>query len=445
MAQVLRKTKATLAVPSKKASSLFNIVAKGSASRKNYANSETVETARGGPGAPNAPNEKRVNDDAERNKRHRDVISLINGARKLSAAFSSKYVLNALLGDGAFGFVMSGTRRSDLRPLAVKFIIRDKIPKENWISSEELGVAPIEIHVLRTLRHPGVIEYLDHFFEEEYVVLVTEHWGAEWTPSNPKLNARSNPNLRAAQPAPKSLEQSTNINENCSPLLRLTAEQQQEIAAHRKVACDLFECIDAHTRMDEDVAKFIFAQLAITIHYLHSQNIAHRDLKDENVVIDEKYRIKLIDFGSTAFVAQNKSQYFTKFNGTAHFASPEIAYGKPYRGPEAEVWALGVLLYTLVYGENPFANRAEIIKGEYRFPKHINPLLANLIDRMLTYDESRRATMDEIVRHPWIRDHVHGIQEKCQFIDDTMPEKLSQLRDLSLKINSFPQRNVRLN
>lgn len=93
---------------------------------------------------------------------------------------------------------------------------------------------------------------------------------------------------------------------------------------------------------------------------MHSRNLVHRDLKDENVVIDCDYNVKLIDFGSTSTIPDKKADYFTKFNGTAHFASPEIVKGLSYRGPEAEIWALGVVLHTIIYGENPFHSPDDI-------------------------------------------------------------------------------------
>jgi serine/threonine protein kinase len=61
-------------------------------------------------------------------------------------------------------------------------------------------------------------------------------------------------------------------------------------------------------------------------------------LKDENVVVDSDYNIKLIDFGSASLVPRDKSDYFTKYNGTALYAAPEIVRGNTYRGPEAEIW-----------------------------------------------------------------------------------------------------------
>jgi serine/threonine protein kinase len=134
-------------------------------------------------------------------------------------------------------------------------------------------------------------------------------------------------------------------------------------------------------RVPESTAKLIFLQIVNAVEYLHSLGFVHRDLKDEvrpillndllqNVVIDEKYNVKLIDFGSTTRMpaADDCANYFSLFNGTLHFAAPEILQGNTYRGPEAEVWALGVLLYTLMYGENPFQTPEDIVDMKIRYP-----------------------------------------------------------------------------
>lgn len=167
---------------------------------------------------------------------------------------------------------------------------------------------------------------------------------------------------------------------DCSPLFRLTEEQEKSI--RRKTSFDLFECIDAHKQLPEPVVKKIMGQIALAINYMHQKNIVHRDIKDENVVIDENYNVKLVDFGSASIIPTRKEKYFTKFNGTTHFASPEVSKGMSYRGPEAEAWSrkisrflaivfffvVGVLFFTIICGENPFQNRNEIIKGEFTYP-----------------------------------------------------------------------------
>ena len=124
--------------------------------------------------------------------------------------------------------------------MAVKFIIKEKVPKELWIVDDKLGVVPLEIKILSSLNHPNVVRYLDHMIEDSYILLITELHGTEWDPNNSRLNAVSNPGLRSA-PAPKPAVD----NSESSPLFRLTAEQQSELASRRRTSCDLFECIDA--------------------------------------------------------------------------------------------------------------------------------------------------------------------------------------------------------
>lgn len=82
-------------------------------------------------------------------------------------------------------------------------------------------------------------------------------------------------------------------------------------------------------------------------------------------MIDRDYRVKLIDFGAAAFVPQPQPgkpvRLFNTFHGTLQYCAPEILRGCRYRGPEAEVWGLGVLLYTMLFGENPFNDPKNIM------------------------------------------------------------------------------------
>ncbi|KAI8918727.1 hypothetical protein BC831DRAFT_482662 [Entophlyctis helioformis] len=352
----------------------------------------------------NSSADPKEREEADRSKRQRDIADLMSGVKRLSNRFTSRYILGELLGDGAFGFVVTAKRIMDNKEMAVKFIVRAKIARELWVPLDNTTseLVPLEVALLRRLRHPNIISYAEHIHEEDYVLLITELHGTSWDISNRELNPTRNEGLKTPART-KSLDVGAI---GAKPSVTTSAAQPANDVVRKRTSCDLFECIDAHTRFPEHTARKIFAQIALVVDFMNSQGFVHRDLKDENIVIDADYKIKLIDFGSASCIPSNPDKYFTKFNGTAHFASPEIANGNAYRGPEAEVWALGVLLYTIVFGENPFQNRTEIIKGQYHYPSKISADLRDLLDSMLCYDMTKRANINQVVNHVWIRNEV---------------------------------------
>ncbi|XP_022800681.1 uncharacterized protein LOC111338444 [Stylophora pistillata] len=102
------------------------------------------------------------------------------------------------------------------------------------------------------------------------------------------------------------------------------------------------------------------------VSFLHSHSILHRDVKDENIILDDKFHVKLIDFGSAAYMEEGKK--FCTFCGTMEYCSPEVLMGNKYAGPDLELWSMGVTLYTLVFGENPFYDVEETIRAELHPP-----------------------------------------------------------------------------
>jgi serine/threonine protein kinase len=90
---------------------------------------------------------------------------------------------------------------------------------------------------------------------------------------------------------------------------------------------------------------------------LHENNIAHRDLKLDNILIDENNRIKLIDFGFSVFA--NSEHKLQLFCGTPHYMDPDIVKKKDYNGQAADVWALGVILFIILTGKLPFFGEFE--------------------------------------------------------------------------------------
>lgn len=118
---------------------------------------------------------------------------------------------------------------------------------------------------------------------------------------------------------------------------------------------DLFDYVESHPDgLPPNEIRSLVGQLTDAVRFLHANGIVHRDIKDENVILDGTGRCQLIDFGSAAHWRPGKR--WDTFSGTLHYASPEILRGEMYGGKEQDVWALGTVAYVLLVGETPFAD-----------------------------------------------------------------------------------------
>ncbi|KAM9737201.1 LOW QUALITY PROTEIN: SNF-related serine/threonine-protein kinase-like [Menidia menidia] len=172
---------------------------------------------------------------------------------------------------------------------------------------------------------------------------------------------------------------------------------------------DMYDCIMRHDGgLSEEVAKCYFAQIVHAISYCHRLHVVHRDLKPENVVFFQKQGVvKLTDFGFS-----NRFQPGKTLNtscGSLAYSAPEILLGDEYDAPAVDIWSLGVILFMLVCGQPPFqeANDSEtltmIMDCRYSVPPHISPACRDLIGHMLQRDPRRRATLEQIGGHGWLR------------------------------------------
>jgi serine/threonine protein kinase len=126
------------------------------------------------------------------------------------------------------------------------------------------------------------------------------------------------------------------------------------------------------------------------------------DLKDENVVIDENYTVKLIDFGS-ACVFTNPATELLEFHGTLTYAPPEVLRGEKYRCDKAESWSLGVLLYTMLQGHLPFKNVQDAVYSKHiPLTKPVSPECADLLDQLLSNNSIARLTLKETIKHHFL-------------------------------------------
>ncbi|PFH48592.1 hypothetical protein AMATHDRAFT_180288 [Amanita thiersii Skay4041] len=168
---------------------------------------------------------------------------------------------------------------------------------------------------------------------------------------------------------------------------------------------ELFDYLVEKGRLSEIEARIIFGQLCLAVAYLHDKGIVHRDLKLENVLLDERCRVKLGDFGFTR--EYERGSFMETFCGTTGYAAPEMLLRKKYMGPEVDVWSLGVILFCLLTGTLPFDDddedimRQKIIKGEFEDQEWLTLESRDLIKRILEKDVSKRYTIPQILGHPW--------------------------------------------
>ncbi|EXM08480.1 CAMK/CAMKL/PASK protein kinase [Fusarium odoratissimum NRRL 54006] len=258
------------------------------------------------------------------------------------------YVILEEMGQGAYGQVKLARHKQTGKKIVLKYVTKRRILVDTWTRDRKLGTVPLEVHVLEYLRkpellHPNIVE-MQGFFEDDVNYYI-------------------------------------------------------EMIPHGLPGMDLFDYIELRTNMDESECRSIFVQVANAIHHLHTKaRVVHRDIKDENVILDGEGNIKLIDFGSAAYI---KSGPFDVFVGTIDYAAPEVLAGKPYRGTEQDVWALGILLYTIIYKENPFYSIDEIMDRDLRIPYILSEESIDLIRCMLDRDVAKRYDINQVLEHPW--------------------------------------------
>jgi len=163
--------------------------------------------------------------------------------------------------------------------------------------------------------------------------------------------------------------------------------------------------------------KKIFKELVEAVKYLHENNISHRDLKVENVLLDKDNNVKLADFNLATRFKQN--ELFTHRCGSEEYTSPEIVTRKAYDPQKTDIWALGIILYAIVVGHLPFYHKDgervqsmyhRIAMVNYKFPSgvEIDKDAKNLISAILKYTPQSRATLDQILAHPWLQNIETG-------------------------------------
>ena len=284
-------------------------------------------------------------------KKNSPYFPKVIGAEKRVKKYSDFRILKNL-GQGAYGKVVFAQYKKDhLYKDCLKAIFKERILVDTWVRDRQLGTVPSEIQILYALNkhpHANIMRIVDYFEDDNCYYLETLQHGSQGSG-----------------------------------------------------AVDLYDIIEVKKDMTEYEAKYIYFQVVAALTHMHSRGIVHRDIKDENIIVDKDYFVKLIDFGSAAWV---KDGPFGVFVGTIDYAAPEVLNGQPYEGKSQDVWAMGILLYTLIFKENPFCSVDEILDGEVKFPQYsdVSPACLELIRKILVTDISKRPTMQDIMNDPWL-------------------------------------------
>lgn len=182
----------------------------------------------------------------------------------------------------------------------------------------------------------------------------------------------------------------------------------------------------------------IFSQLVSAVAYCHSMNVIHRDLSLQNVMLDAKLDVRLVDFGLCAHI--DNTTLRSTFCGTPKFASPEMVLGKKYLGPSVDVWSLGVIFFYMLSGTFPFSSVLEIITCQYTIPGILPREFIPLFRKIFIADPEHRATTGHILYHrlldadilaeslpglykpeAWAAEHPTSLEEEVEKLDESLP------------------------
>jgi protein-serine/threonine kinase len=302
------------------------------------------------------------------------------------------YVLGQTLGEGEFGKVKLGWKKDGSTQVAIKLIRRDTVQSHPG----RLPKIYREIAILRDLAHPNIVRLHEMVETERNIGIILEYASGG----------------------------------------------------------ELFDYILNHRYLKDPAARRLFAQLVSGVGYLHKKGIVHRDLKLENLLLDQNRNIIITDFGfantfnptdalsdEIEYNLTNK-EYVRKFKldrldakgmrrgdlmqtscGSPCYAAPELVVSDSlYTGKKVDVWSCGVILYAMLAGYLPFDDDPANPEGDninllYKyitttpltFPEYVSPHARDLLRRILVPDPRKRADLFEVARHSWLSEYHHVV------------------------------------
>jgi len=173
---------------------------------------------------------------------------------------------------------------------------------------------------------------------------------------------------------------------------------------------ELFSYLRSAGRFSAPASMFYAAEIVSALDYLHSLSIVYRDLKPENLLLDRDGHLKITDFGFAKRIASDRTWTLC---GTPEYLAPEIIQSKGHNRA-VDWWALGILIFEMLAGyppffdDNPFGIYEKILGGKIDWPRQIEPVVKDLIKKLLVQDRTKRmgamkGGAEDVKRHRWFK------------------------------------------
>ncbi|OMJ29542.1 Fatty acyl-CoA synthetase and RNA processing-associated kinase 1 [Smittium culicis] len=276
-----------------------------------------------------------------------------NSAMSSKTKFFGNYLLLQTIGEGEFAKVKLGLHRNTGQEVAIKLV------KKEWVDSKIKKAKIIrEISSLKKVNHENIVRLYDIIESENHIGLVLEYASGG----------------------------------------------------------ELFEYIMKNQYLRDSEAKRIFSQLILAVSFLHENEIVHRDLKLENILLDSKKNVKITDFGFANHFDEVHGELMITSCGSPCYAAPELVVSNGmYSGTNVDIWSCGVILFAMLAGYLPFDDDESnpngeninllykyILSTELYYPTQVSKSAKSLLSRILVTDPKKRATMREIRQHHWL-------------------------------------------